>query len=97
MVTLALAAVLVGGALGLCFRVWVLLPVALAAIFFIAISGVAGQMSLPLIAQRCLLAVLTLQAGYCVGLATRHIALIARAPSFRKAIAEAKRSRFSRV
>jgi hypothetical protein len=97
MLTSALAAILTGGALGLCFRVLVLVPVSLAAIGLIAIAGIASGLSLPLLAEQMIVAVVLLQAGYGVGLVTRHVTTVARAPALRKAVAAVRRTGMSRI
>jgi hypothetical protein len=89
----ALGSILLGSAFGLCFRVWILLPASIAAIVCMIIYGAAGDMSLMLVAERSVVAVLALEAGYCIGLASRHAVIVARAPVLRKAVASARRLR----
>ena len=89
----ALGSILLGSAFGLCFRVWILLPASIAGLVCIIVAGAASGTPLMLVAERCLFAILALQAGYCIGLASRYAVIVARAPALRKAAASAKRLR----
>lgn len=97
MLTLAVASILIGGALALAFRVLVLVPVSFAVIGLIALSAFASNSSFAFFLERSLLAVLLLQAGYAAGLLTRHVAVIARAAGLNKQSVSAPQSTFRRV
>lgn len=70
MVTIMLAFVLVGAALGLCFRIYALVPAIGLAAVFVAADG--AHRTLPVaIAGELILAVIAVQIGYLLGVLVR--------------------------
>jgi hypothetical protein len=83
MLMLAIIAVLTGAALGLRFKVLVLLPVIGLLILGVPIVGLAYSRSIPSIALDLGLSIAWLQLGYLGGIGTRHAMVMSRAGRLR--------------
>lgn len=74
MVTLAFSAILVGTALGMRFKVLILLPTTAIELAALAAAGAVTSSGLTSIVVEALLAIIGLQVGYLLGLTIRYVA-----------------------
>jgi hypothetical protein len=73
MATLAISAILVGTAVGMRFKVLILLPATIIGLAAIIAGGVARGVGLPSIVLDAILAITGLQVGYLVGITIRYL------------------------